>query len=197
MERIFAQIRDTAAREAEQVVQRAHRVADREKEHAREDAARQIAAHHDALERELKQAEERANARIAVDVRREELAQSQEFIEKLFIAARERLRSLPRDARYKAWLASVLTRALAGAGNVSPVVSCNAQDEALVKELLAGAGATLAAEPAPIACGVVVRSADGRLAIDCSGEAELERARDEWRDDLLRQLHVTDAAPGA
>ena len=196
MEQLFAQIIDTVDKEVEQTVQRATRVAEREKQHAAEEAEQILAARKEALERELRVREERAVARLRAEIRWQELAQRQAFVEQLFARTLARLKGLPRDERYRAWLRALLARGVSQFGGAPVVVACNAQDRNAVSAALAGTNAQLAPEAAPITCGVILRSADGRLSIDCSGEAELVRAQEQWRDEVLARLQLPDM-PGA
>jgi vacuolar-type H+-ATPase subunit E/Vma4 len=189
--RIFADIAGAAEKEAQQIVARATRVAEREREHARDDAAQTVAAAQAAATRDAAAQEDRAAARRAADTRRTELGQRDQFVNDVIARARARFAALPRDGNYLAWLRALLARGRREFGGAPIVVACNAQDMAVVRPLLAEAGVTLADASAAIAAGLILRSADGRVTLDCSADALLAQARDDLRDGILEQLHLT------
>lgn len=188
MDQIFTEIRDSVYKEAEQLVSRAKRVAERTLHYARDDAAKLVAARRAAAEQDAAVRIERASARRASELRRAELAQQEQLVERACTMALERLRTMPRDAAYRQWLAALLAAALPQLGAPQPVVRCNATDAPLVRELLANSPARLHDQPAPIAGGIIVQTPDGRVSLDCSAEAELARAVDDLRDQILARL---------
>jgi|GEM_PF-1376358 len=195
MDQIFTDIRDSVHKEAEQLVSRAKRVAERTLQYARADAEQLVAARRAAAEQEAALRIERATSRRASELRRAELAQQEQLVQRACAMALERLRTMPRDTACHQWLAALLAAALPQLGAPQPVVRCNALDAPLVRELIAGTGARLHDEPAPIAGGLIVQSPDGRVSLDCSAEAELARAVDDLRDVLLARLAPPPAQP--
>jgi len=189
---IFADIASSVDKEAQQLLARATRVAERECDHARADAAQTLAAAHAAAQHVAVVQEERAAARRSALARHAELTQRDQFVNDVIAKARARFAALPRDARYTAWLRNVLQQGLQQLGTEQVVVACNAHDTAVVRTLLAAATMTLAAQPATIVAGVIVHSADGRVTLDCSADALLDQARDDLRDDILNQLHLAE-----
>ena len=188
MDAILTEIRSRVRKEADQLVTRARRVAEREQQHMREDMDAQLAAQREAGLRASGLREQRAAARRAADTRREELAQRQQFIERIFSSALVALRNAPRDDRYRAWLRRMAEQALPQLGGGAARALCNARDSAATAKALEGLPISLAAEHADIAGGIILASADGRVRIDCSAEAALARVQDDLRDDVLTQL---------
>ena len=87
MDRIFNEIRDSVAKEAEQLVSRAERVAEREKEHARREAEAIITAYRDKARRDAQTREERVRAHRIIETRKHELSQRQAFVDTIFSPA--------------------------------------------------------------------------------------------------------------
>ncbi|MCX7847378.1 MAG: V-type ATP synthase subunit E [bacterium] len=188
MDQLFAEIRDNVQKEAEQLVHRARRVAERTLQHAREEARAKVAARRAAAEQEAGVQRERAKARRMAEVRRAELRQQEEFIERVTAMALERLRSMPREGAYRGWLERVLKAGLTQLGTSDAVVRCNVQDRGIVEAILAGTAARLAEEPVGIAGGVLVETGDGRVSVDCSAEAALRRVMDDAREEVVARI---------
>jgi V/A-type H+-transporting ATPase subunit E len=190
MDRIFNEIRDSVAKEAEQLVSRAKRVAEREKEHAQREADTIISEYRDKARRDAQIREERVRAHRIIETRKHELAQRQAFVEAVFSQALTAMRALPRDDEYRAWLQKLIASGLKQFEQETPVLYCCAKDRELVKALAEETGLTLAEADIDIAGGIIMKSPDGRMTIDCSAEAELARAKEELRDDVLTRLHI-------
>jgi len=188
MDAILTEIRSRVKKEADQLVSRARRVAEREQQHMREDMNTQLTAHHELSVRASELREQRTAARRAADIRHEELAQRQQFIERIFSSALAAVRNAPRDDRYRAWLRRMVEQALPQLGGGAAHAICNARDSAATAKALEGLPISLAAEHADIAGGIILASADGRVRIDCSAEAALARVQDDLRDVVLNQL---------
>ncbi len=188
MDQIFTEIRESAKKEAEQALSHARRVAEREQQHAREDADARIAARREATAHEAKVREERAAARRTADARREILAQRDQFIARVFAGALDTLHTMPRDQRYEAWIRRMADAVLRQFPHGGAVAVCNSRDADVVARALRGLPMALAADRADIAGGIIVRSQDGRVSVDCSAEAVLARAQDDLRDAVLKQL---------
>jgi len=190
LNKIFAEIRDTVAHDAQQTVARAQRVAEREREHARTDAEQVLTTRRAAQRHDDAVRLERADARRQAETRRAELAQRDGFVKAVMRQTRERFRGLARDDAYKAWLRLLLERGLAELGDVPARVACCAQDQPLLASLTAGSKAVPEAAPADIAGGLIICSADGRLTLDCSVEALLARGGDDLRERILSRLNL-------
>jgi vacuolar-type H+-ATPase subunit E/Vma4 len=190
MDRIFTDIRESVKKEAAQLIDRAQRVAEREKQHAQEEAEQILSANRAGVERELKTREERAGARRFVDARKSALAEREKFVDEVFSRALQRLRDVARDDHYRAWLENLLKRACPEFGTERPVVRCAQRDRELVQQFIASYDADLADDDAAISGGLVLVTPDGRLTVDCSIEAELARAQDELRDQVLAKLEL-------
>jgi len=190
MDRIFTDIRESVKKEAAQLIDRAQRVAEREKQHAQEEAEQILSANRAGVERELKTREERAGARRFVDARKSTLAEREEFVDEVFARALQRLRDVARDDHYRAWLENLLKRARPEFGPQRPVVHCAQRDRELVQQFIAACDADLADDDADIAGGLVLATPDGHLTVDCSIDAELARAQDELRDQVLAKLEL-------
>lgn len=191
MDQIFHEIRDSVAKEAEQLVSRAKRVAEREKEHAHRDADTIIAEYRDKAQRNARTREERVRAHRVIEMRKHELAQRQAFVEAVFSQALTAIRTRQRDDEYRAWLQRLIASGLKQFEQGTPVLYCCARDRELVSALSGEYGVTLADTDVDIAGGIIMKSPDGRVTIDCSAEAELTRAKEELRDEVLERLHIS------
>ncbi len=196
MDTLFAQIRDSVEREADQLISRAARVAEREKEHARDDAETILTEYRAQARLAAEAGEERARAHRIIETRKRELSQRQQFVERIFNLVREKIRSYPRDEQYTAWIRRLVEQGREPFGTEPVTVYCSAQDRSCVQQALRETGLKLGDEPVDIAGGVILKSEDGRVTVDCSAEAELQRAQDEMRDEVLRRLH-SDENPSA
>ena len=112
MEQVFTEIKESVEKEAKQLVSRAKRVADREIQHAEEGAESILSSNRKATEKEAKLRAERAIARIKADVRKQQLEQQQQFIQKIFDSALQKLKDLPRDDKYAKWIKALLDAGL-------------------------------------------------------------------------------------
>jgi len=133
---------------------------------------------------------ERAIARIKADVRKQQLEQQQEFIQEIFDVALAKLKNLPRDDKYAKWIKALLDAGLSQIPNGAGIVFCNEKDIEIIKKLIPSTKAKLSEKNIPISGGVIVKSQDGRLTIDCSAEAEMRRAKEELRDEVLKKLNL-------
>lgn len=191
MDRIFTEIRDSVAKEAEQLVRRAQRVAEREKQHAQREAEEIISEYREKARREAQSREERIHAHRVIETRKQELAQRQAFVETVFGRVLEGMRTRARDDEYRAWLQRMIKKGLAQFRDEKPVVYCSAQDRTLVESLAGEYGVTCAEESLDITGGIVLKSTNKRVTIDCSAEAELERVKEELRDAVLDRLQMS------
>jgi vacuolar-type H+-ATPase subunit E/Vma4 len=92
--------------------------------------------------------------------------------------------------RWAVALRRLVDEALSHVGDRA-VVRVRAADAAAIAETVAGAGARLElAAATELAPGVVVRSADGRLEVDATVPARLERARSRLAERVARALGV-------
>lgn len=188
MQQVFAEIKQNVQKEAEQLVNRAKRVAEREIQHAREEAEAILNANKEVAEKEAKLRYERARARIEADIRKRQLEQQQMFVQKVFDKALEKFKKLPRDEKYEKWLKALIAAALIQIPKGNAVISCNEQDASIVKKIISSDRIKLSDKFLPISAGVVITSEDGRLKIDCSIEAEMRKIKDELRDKVLNKL---------
>jgi vacuolar-type H+-ATPase subunit E/Vma4 len=190
MDKIFTEIREGARKEAEQLVARARRVAEREQQHARADADARAAARREACTHEANVREERAVSRRTSEARRAALAQRDQFIAGVFARALDTLRTMPRDKRYETWIRRMATMALRQFPHGGATVMCTSSDADVVARALTGLPITVATDRADIAGGIIVKSQDGRVSVDCSVESALARAQDDLRDAVLKKLIV-------
>ncbi len=191
MEQVFAEIKQNVEKEAEHLVSRAKRVAEREIQLAREEAENILKANRAETEKEANIRFERALARINADIRKQILEQQQTFVQKIFDTALEKMKTLPRDDKYEKWLAALFTAAIAQIPDGKCAVFCNEKDASIVKKIItdsANSSVKLSKEFPPISAGIIVKSNDNRLTIDCSAEAEMRKAKDELRDTVLKKL---------
>jgi V/A-type H+-transporting ATPase subunit E len=190
MDRIFTEIRDSVAKEAEQLLSRARRVAEREKEHAQREAESIITEYREKARREAHAREERIHAHRVIETRKRELAQRQAFVEAVFSRVLEELRVRPRDDDYRAWLKQMIGNGLTQFRQEKPVLYCNKQDRELVDSLAGEYGVACADTTVAIAGGIIMKSIDNRMTVDCSAEAELHRLKEEVRDAVLERLQI-------
>jgi len=190
MEQVFTEIKESVEKEAKQLISRAKRVAEREIQHAREDAESVLASNREVAEKAAKLRVERAVARIETDVRKQQLEQQQHLVQKVFDAALQKMKSLPRDDKYTKWLKALLDNALKEFPDEKALVFCNEKDTDIVKKLLAGSSSKIAEKHSDISGGIIIKSIDERLTIDCSAESELRRAKEELRDTVLEKLNL-------
>ena len=172
------------------MVSRAKRVADREIQHAKENAESILADNREVTEKEAKLRSERDIARIKADVRKQQLEQQQQFIQNIFDAALQKLKDFPRDDKYSKWIKALLKAGLSQIPDDNSVVFCNEKDNKIVKKLISDTTTKLAEKHLQIFGGIIIKSNDGRLTIDCSAEAEMRRAKEELRDEVLKKLNL-------
>ena len=190
MEQVFEEIKNSVEQEANQLISRAKRVAEREKLHASEDAEKVLENNRNAALQEAKLRKERAMAKILVEIRKRELEQQQLFIQQLFNMALEKIKLMPRNDKYRAWIKELINAGLENIDNKKAVIFCNEKDADIASEIIGSTNAALCDEYIPISGGIIIKSDDNRLKIDCSAEAELKRAKDELRDDALERLKL-------
>ncbi len=190
MEQVFTEIKESVEKEAKLLVSRAKRVADREIQHAKENAESILADNREVTEKEAKLRSERDIARIKADIRKQELEQQQQFIQNIFDAALQKLKNFPRDDKYAKWIKTLLDAGLSQIPDDNSVVFCNEKDNEIVKKLISATTAKLAEKHLQISGGIIIKSNDGRLTIDCSAEAEMRRAKEELRDEVLKKLDL-------
>ena len=190
MEQVFTEIKESVEKEAKLLVSRAKRVADREIQHAKENAESILADNREVTEKEAKLRSERDIARIKADIRKQELEQQQQFIQNIFDAALQKLKDFPRDDKYAKWIKTLLDAGLSQIPDDNSVVFCNEKDNEIVKKLISATTAKLAEKHLQISGGIIIKSNDGRLTIDCSAEAEMRRAKEELRDEVLKKLDL-------
>ena len=190
MEQVFAEIKGSVEKEAKQLVSRAKRVADREIQHAKEEAETILNSNREITKKEAELHSERAIARIKADVRKKRLEQQQEFIQEIFDTALQKLKNLPRDDKYVKWVKALLDIGLSQIPDGTGVVFCNEKDVEIIEKLISSTRAKLGKENIPVSGGIIIKSQDGRLTIDCSAEAEMRRAKEELRDKVLEKLNL-------
>ena len=190
MEQVFTEIKESVEKETKQLVDRAKRVAEREIQHAREEAELILSSSRKAVEKEAKLHAERTVARIKADVRKQMMEQQQKFIQKIFDVALQKLKDFPRNEQYIKWIKALLDVGLSKIPNGNAVVFCNEKDKEIVKSLLSSSTAKLGEKKLPVSGGIIIKSQDGRLTIDCSAEAEMRRAKEDLRDSVLKKLNL-------
>jgi len=190
MEQVFAEIKGSVEKEAKQLVSRAKRVADRGIQHAKEEAETILNSNREITKKEAELHSERAIARIKADVRKKRLEQQQEFIQEIFDTALQKLKNLPRDDKYVKWVKALLDIGLSQIPDGTGVVFCNEKDVEIIEKLISSTRAKLGKENIPVSGGIIIKSQDGRLTIDCSAEAEMRRAKEELRDKVLENLNL-------
>jgi len=190
MEQVFKEIKESVEKEAKQLISRAKRVADREIQHAKEDAESILESNRETTEKEAELHAERAVARIKANVRKQLLAQQQQFIQKIFDVALQKLKNLPRDDKYTKWVKALLESGLSQISDDSAIIFCNEKDVEIIKKLICSTTAKLAEKHLQISGGIIIKSNDGRLTIDCSAESEMRRAKEELRDKVLEKLNL-------
>ena len=138
MEQVFTEIKKGVEKEAKQLVSRAKRVADREIQHAKEEAQAVLNSNREITEKLAKLRSEKAAAKIKSEVRKKMLEQQQKFIQETFDAALEKFRELPRDEKYSNWIKALLKTGTAQIPNGNAVIYCNQKDAEIVGKLVCG-----------------------------------------------------------
>ena len=186
IEDLTARILEKARVEAEEIVERAEKVAVRDISRVRDEMRAKAGAAEAELEDRLAAGREALRAENAILERRRIMEKREEAIEDVFAAALERLRGDSSGAD-RAELLKKLVREAVDALKLERVeVRLNASDRELaLKENLfdglEGVSVSVAQEPLDSAGGVVVLDESGRIFFDNTFEARLERQREELR----------------
>jgi len=188
MEKIFAEIKDSVDKEAEQLINRAKRVAEREIKYANNEAEKILSEHNFEMQKQAAFLEERERAHYSIDERKAELDQRQDFVEKIFNMALDEIKTLPRDEEYNTWIKNLLTNGLKNFKDNKVLVFSSEQDSKLVKKIAAQQNVKYSDDYLDIAGGIVLKSLDGRITVDLSAKAILNNKKDDLRSEVIERL---------
>ena len=183
-------------REAEQKVQYILSEAQREAERIREEARKRAQAQAEWILRKAKtQAEiekQRLIANARLEVRRKKLAVQEELINEVLAALKEKLGSLP-DDEYFETLVGLTKEALRELGTSVIVIRSNERTLKLIdgrrEEFASAVGAEVSlGEPLECLGGVLVGDPNGKVRVDNTFDARIERMGGELRAEIARAL---------
>jgi vacuolar-type H+-ATPase subunit E/Vma4 len=186
IEDLTARILEKARVEAEEIVERAEKVAVRDISRVRDEMRAKAGTAEAELEDRLAAGREALRAENAILERRRIMEKREEAIEDVFAAALERLRGDSSGADRAELLKRLVQEAVDALKLERVEVRLNASDRELaLKENLfdglEGVSVSVAQEPLDSAGGVVVLDESGRIFFDNTFEARLERQREELR----------------
>ncbi len=189
-------------REAEQKIQYILSEAQREAERLKEEAKKRAEAKAEWILRKAKtQAEiekQRIIANAKLEVRKRKLAVQEELISQVIESLKERLANLPED-EYFPMLVELTVKAVEELGVDKVVVRSNERTLKLIverltefreklKEALGKDVEVIIGEPVQTIGGVIVESADGKVRVDNTFEARIERFESELRATIAKAL---------
>lgn len=190
MEKIFSEILENASAEAENAVRVAKKIADREVEYAKAEAADRSERYKSENTAELLALRERQSVVRLRENKKRELSQRQSFVEEILKSALEIFRKEGRSGKagekYQSWLANCFSRAVSCfEGDIA--VKCAKEDEAVVKSLATG-HALKEVSFGDMAGGFIISDPNGRVTVDCTLEAAIKNNEEKWRDLIMRRL---------
>jgi len=184
-------------REAERKIQYILSEAQREAEKLKEEAKKRAEAKAEWILRKAKTQAEMERRRIVanarLEVRKKKLALQEEYIERALEETRNRLANLP-EGEYFETLVKLTAEAVEELGVDKVVVRSNERTLRLLAERLTefreavGNVEVIIGEPIQTIGGVIVESADGRVRVDNTFEARMERFESELRATIARAL---------
>jgi Archaeal/vacuolar-type H+-ATPase subunit E len=190
MEKIFSEILDNARAEAENAVRVARKIADREVEYARKEAAERNERYKSENTAELLSLRERQSVVRVRENKKRELAQRQTFVEEILKAALEIFKKEGRSGalgeKYRNWLKSCFEKATS-CFDEEFCVSCAKEDEAAIRSLAKGAKLKEVVT-GDYAGGFKASDPKGRISVDCTLEAAVKNNEEKWRDLIMRRL---------
>jgi len=202
IEKIIAEIEKSAAQESEAVLSEARKRADRVLAEARAEALRRERAVLLKGEQEANQEAQRIVAEARIRARRAEIDAREKVLQQALDQAQQMLQAMTaQGAAYKAALERLTYAAAISSGAEALEILMSQRDRQLLsQDDLRGIAARISSEQgiaARLTCaqesldcrgGVVLRSADGRVRVDNTFEARLDRLRHALRTEAARLL---------
>ena len=190
MEKIFSEILENARAEAENAVRVAKKIADREVEYAKKEAADRSERYKSENTAELLALKERQSVVRVRESKKRELSQRQAFVEEILKSALEIFKKEGRSGalgvKYQSWLKNCFAKAI-GCFEGEVAVNCAKEDEAAIRSLAQGAKLREVTS-GDYAGGFVMSDPKGRVTVDCTLEAAIKNNEEKWRDLIVRRL---------
>lgn len=187
MNKIFGEIRLSVEKEAEQMISRAKRVAQRELEHAEREATEIEKEISLSSEKEALKVYARHEATFKIEMRKKELSQREQFVREVMAAAMLKFIDEP---RYPDWLERMVVAGRKQFLHQKPKLCCNAKDLPIVTQIALKYDLPLAESVLDITGGVILISPDGRISVDCSLKTEFARIGEDLRNDVVEHLNL-------
>jgi V/A-type H+-transporting ATPase subunit E len=186
-----------ARQETAQILERAHRVAERDLEKARDQAERIKNARTEQTKTRLALEKKQTRSRIRLEARKKRMTWMEERIEAVFREALLRLAALPRDEAYQKILKGSILEGIAVLNKEHVRIVLNEKDRSLFDQKFfqtlsedsdLPVALILSEEIHRASGGAIVRSEDGRVAFDNTFEARLARMKDGLRGEVAEEL---------
>jgi len=201
--KIIEEIEKGAEAQISAILAEAGEKADSVLNEAREKADTEAGAIVSRGEQEARRESQRILAEARIKARREKVKAQEEMVGRAFESARENMKQLAesKSENYKKILVSLIRESVLSSGASSLEVILDPRDKALIPEdrlneiaretgAELGRSMSLSVSKEALAClgGVVVKSADGKVRIDNTFEARIDRFRDDIRTLVAKTL---------
>ena len=203
VQKIIAEIDKSAEKQASGILSESRQKADAVLSGAREKAEAEAGAIISRGEQEARRESQRILAEARIKARREKVKAQEDVVNLAFQSARENMRTMAegKGDEYRKVLEALIKEAVLSSGSESLEVLLDSRDKGLVsddslKRIAQEAGPelgmtiTLSVSAEELSClgGVVVKSADGKVRIDNTFEARIDRFRDNIRTLVAKEL---------
>ena len=188
MEKFFTEIRNNVEKEAEQLLSRAKRVAEREIKYAKIEAEQILSDYIFDMEKRALILEKKEIAHNIVNNRKIDLEQKQQFVNQIFKLMIEEIKNIPRNQKYEAWIKYLLIIALKNFNDKNVVVYSAKKDAEIVLKVAEQFNVKCSDEFLDVEGGIVLKSADNRMTIDLSARAVLNSKKDDLRSKIIPRI---------
>ena len=203
VQKIIAEIDKSAEKQVSEILSESKQKADAVLSTAREKAEAEAGAIISRGEQEARRESQRILAEARIKARREKVKAQEEVVNLAFISARESMQKMAegKGEDYKKVLETLIKESVLSSGSESLEVLFDSRDKGLVADdslnkIAQEAGPdlgmtiSLSASAEALTClgGIVVKSADGKVRIDNTFEARIDRFRDNIRTLVAKEL---------
>ena len=203
VQKIIAEIDKSAEKQVSEILSESKQKADAVLSTAREKAEAEAGAIISRGEQEARRESQRILAEARIKARREKVKAQEEVVNLAFIGARESMQKMAegKGEDYKKVLEALINESVLSSGSESLEVLFDSRDKGLVTDdslnkIAQEAGPdlgmtiSLSVSDEALTClgGVVVKSADGKVRIDNTFEARIDRFRDNIRTLVAKEL---------
>jgi V/A-type H+/Na+-transporting ATPase subunit E len=193
IEKIIARMRSDVEREIARIEAEAKEQADRILVEAKRRAEEEYLEIVKIGEKETDLAIKRMRSQAHMDAHDTVRAAKQRCISESFERATRVLHDLPRSTEFEAIQKGLIEEGLAGVGATTATIVASERDRPLVERLVSGIvedgkNVSLAPEYADCIGGVIVRSSSGRMTVNNTFEARMERERERLIHDISKIL---------